>query len=722
MKTALTPYLLAGLLCAGLALPAYAQLVPDGGTLTITNATNLPGNLTVGVSGGNTTLNIIAPGAVNNVNGTIGSGLSASLNTVTVQNAGAIWNNTGTLTVGDLGVQNLLVISGGGIVSNTTGIIGNNAGFCRAAITGAGSFWHNSGPLRVGRNSGLNDLVISNGATVASSSATIGLNAGGTVNSAIVTGPGSLWTNSSILTVGFQGGGNKLIISNGATVASSGATIGVMGLNNRITVTGTDSTWENGGFLDVGESTGSTLNRLLIRDGGLVTNTTCTIGDQAGFSENLVEVTGFGSSWTSSGLTIGNAGSENRMVVSNGAVVVCQDGSLGSQGSSSNNLATIAGPGSLWTNRSLVIGDAGDGNRLVVRDGSVVLSGFSGRIGGFGAINNIAEVTGAGSRWTIDNFTIGLGSSSTGNQLIVSNGGLVESDFADFTGKNGRALVTGSGSLWTNSSTLTIGNFANGNELVVSNSAVVGAQEADVGGGSGVGNTVRLAGGTVVTENGLTVNADNTLGGHGVVEGPLTIDDGGRLSPGVSFGEAVLNELPYGKIIINDTPVLEGDVLIDIRKSGATFTNDHIQVNSTLTYGGRLVVTNLGFTTLAVGDSFQLFDAPSYSGAFDEAILPELPVGLAWSVPETNGVLAVTFTKKPEIADVTRQPGQFQLTFFLRGFPGDNWELLTTTNLNQGIATWDFSFSGTFDEDGEALGFDFIDSAKPQKYFGIIVP
>ena len=89
MKTKLNTLLVAGLLWAGASLHLDAQLVADGGTLDFTTATNLlPGNLAVGNTGGNTTLNIIAPGAVTNGNGQIGFGNSSDYNLVTLRNSG----------------------------------------------------------------------------------------------------------------------------------------------------------------------------------------------------------------------------------------------------------------------------------------------------------------------------------------------------------------------------------------------------------------------------------------------------------------------------------------------------------------------------------------------------------------------------------------------------------------------------------------------------------
>ena len=64
-------------------------------------------------------------------------------------------------------------------------------------------------------------------------------------------------------------------------------------------------------------------------------------------------------------------------------------------------------------------------------------------------------------------------------------------------------------------------------------------------------------------------------------------------------------------------------------------TNDQIVGVSTLVYGGTLAVTNLA-GTLAAGDSFPLFSATTYQGAFS-SISPAIPgSGLAWDLTEPD--------------------------------------------------------------------------------------
>src|SRR5207244_7061731 len=84
--------------------------------------------------------------------------------------------------------------------------------------------------------------------------------------------------------------------------------------------------------------------------------------------------------------------------------------------------------------------------------------------------NNVALVTGGGSMWS-NRFDLRVGSGGRGNQLIVSNGGWVASRSGfvgnNATGSNNLALVTGSGSVWSNALNLTVGLLGPSNRLVI---------------------------------------------------------------------------------------------------------------------------------------------------------------------------------------------------------------------------------------------------------------
>jgi T5SS/PEP-CTERM-associated repeat protein len=126
-------------------------------------------------------------------------------------------------------------------------------------------------------------------------------------NSVLITGTNSLWSNSGAVMIGNVGSDNSLTISNGGHVMVSGTSgtsnnwlsIGEnAGANsNTVTVTGSNSQLTVAGWLEVGWGS-NTGNKMLISDGGLVSDSNGYIGYTNGSSNNSVLVTGSNSIWT----------------------------------------------------------------------------------------------------------------------------------------------------------------------------------------------------------------------------------------------------------------------------------------------------------------------------------------------------------------------------------------------------------------------------------------
>ena len=85
-----------------------------------------------------------------------------------------------------------------------------------------------------------------------------------------------------------------------------------------------------------------------------------------------------------------------------------------------------------------------------------------------------------------------------------------------------------------------------------------------------------------------------------------------------------------------------GTIELKLNKAGATLSNDRLQGLSQITYGSTLKLDISG-EPLTTSDSFKLFDAMSYAGAFT-TIEPPVPVwGLAWdtSTLANDGTLRI---------------------------------------------------------------------------------
>src|SRR5205823_10839283 len=131
----------------------------------------------------------------------------------------------------------------------------------------------------------------------------------------------------------------------------------------------------------------------------------------------------------------------------------------------------------------------------------------------------------------------------------------------------------------------------------------------------------------------LTLASGQTLAGIGRINGSLTVAAGATLSPagtnttlGMTTGANA-----SGTIAATNAISLDGTTVIKLKGSG---TNDVVQsTRAGITYGGTLNLVNIN-GALAAGNSFQIFNATSYSGSFAN-ITPATPgAGLAWDVTQ----------------------------------------------------------------------------------------
>ena len=196
--------------------------------------------------------------------------------------------------------------------------------------------------------------------------------------------------------------------------------------------------------------------------------------------------------------------------------------------------------------------------------------------------------------------------------LVVANGGnsAIESPITG-TGK-GLDKTTGAGRL-----TLSAENTYSGD-------TTIGAGTLALTGSGSIHHSphIVIASGATLDVAGVTgasysLAAGQTLKGNGDVHGAMTVASGATLSPGQSIGTLTFD---------NDL-TLSGETIMEINKTGATLTSDKTVLTSgTLTYGGTLTVTVFGPSdALSGGETFDLFDAPAFSGSFSTYSLPTLP-------------------------------------------------------------------------------------------------
>jgi fibronectin-binding autotransporter adhesin len=382
--------------------------------------------------------------------------------------------------------------------------IGDSAGANNNAVlvSGASSLWTNSNHLYVGLFSSSNQLTITDGGRVFCQGANIGNNAGASGNAVLVSGAGSLWTNSTNpLYVGLSGSGNQLTITSSGQVFNTIGYIGHSSSNNTVLVSGDSSAWNNSADLYIGHSASS--NQLIVSNNGTVRATNVVVGFSAG-------VTG------------------NQLTVSGGNLIVTNASATG---------AFDVRRGTFTLNTGTVVV-----NRLYLTNNASSVMNFSAgllRVGGLIASNGVTLAVGDGVQSaTLDllggthRFVGGLSISTNGN--LIGNGSIIGSltNFGTIAPGHSAGLFSISGDLdLKGSSTL---NFE------------IGGNTTNDYDRAWVGGILRINGLLNVTfTNGYTGNQGDTfdLFSFGAVSGTFTQTNLPTLSPGLEWNTSKLYTL-----------------------------------------------------------------------------------------------------------------------------------------------------------------------------------
>ena len=170
------------------------------------------------------------------------------------------------------------------------------------------------------------------------------------------------------------------------------------------------------------------------------------------------------------------------------------------------------------------------------------------------------------------------------------------------------------------------------------------------GGGSLVLKGTATSGNTAVNIEGGTVicGTDNCIGANASV----TVQNGASLllngfnQKAASLNAAAGSTVNFGgaSTLAITNAMLAGTLHMTVNKGGTLSSSELVVTDKPLTYGGSLIVTNISPHPLAAGDTFTLFSAPSYMGAFTSiSSSPPLPVGLIWNTNNltVNGTIVV---------------------------------------------------------------------------------
>ncbi len=499
-------------------------------------------------------------------------------------------------------------------------------------------------------------------------------------NNALGSATGTLFiTNSATVDLnGFTVGAKPVVVSgtgvsaNGAIVNNGGPVYDDGHGLTAITL-GADATFgEGGNRWDIGNSTGGTLST-----GGHPFNLSVTGVANSSYSE-----------WDT--LTIDPALANINIL----------SGQLGLKG-----MTGIGNPASTLTifsgGQLTFWGGSGYAKNIDVKSGGSLVVRFDGPNFDFGmtleggstfvSINNAKYFTQPVSLTGLVNFQIGNGSCTFSNVISGAGGFYVnnyDSNPLIFTAANtygGPTLLSNSGS------GLVLSLVGNGS---ISSSTNIG-----------------LTSGTVLdvssrSDQTLTLTSVQTMEGSGTVTGNLTANSGSTLEPGFSGS---------GTLTVSNTATLNGVTAFEIGGGANNLLNA-----TNIQYGGTL---SLSFTagTLVGGNSFKLFNAAHYSGAF-ATIVPATPgAGLTWDTSQLTVSGTIRVAAPPEFSSISVSG----TTLTLSGSGGTingSYHVFSSTNAAAKLSTWTSVGTGSFDNTGHFNFTGTVNPAEKQRFYILVEP
>ncbi|WP_018388473.1 autotransporter domain-containing protein [Ancylobacter sp. FA202] len=471
---------------------------------------DMSGTLTVAFDA-NGSLVVEQGGILTSADASFGVAGSSATGSVEVTGIGSQWNNAGSLALGGLGSARLTIADGGVMTTGDTVVAGLLSPSGEVMVSGTGSAFRVEGSLAIGTNGTVSVL---DGAVMTSGQANIGDGVSAATGNVTVDGPDSRWDVDGVLIVGALGAGSLVVASGGAVTATT-ALIGNANSDGQVAIQGTGSHWTIAGDLTV--ATGGGQGTLAISDGGSVSNANAVVGDE--FSTGLVEVGGESSRWDSSGTVRVETG--GIVSVFNGATATSTELLVGVDLFDPARVE-ITGPGSSWTtSQAVAVGYEGYGS-LRVAEGASLRSG-DGVIGAsFGTIG-IVDLSGAGSSWSVDGVLY-VGDGGDG-ELGIDAGASVRANVAvvGYEAQSHGAIGIGAGASLTVADSFYIG-FGGSGEVVVEAGGTLVTGATALGAGPGSDGFVSIAG----TGSRWTVNGELSIGSEGG-RGRLQVENGGRV-------------------------------------------------------------------------------------------------------------------------------------------------------------------------------------------------
>jgi fibronectin-binding autotransporter adhesin len=484
-----------------------------------------------------------------------------------------------------------------------------------------------------------------------------------------------------------------------------------------------------GGILRAGNNTalGSAAVGTTVEAGATLDVNGQTLGGE------VITISGFGLSNT--GAVINTAGIVNTAFRS---LVLASNASIGGTGqwavNNSGGNATVSSGGLPWTLTKVgpnLIGlqnlssvDPALGN-IEVAQGTLDFNGLTASMGDPNYTNIVdsgatVQFTGNSVVWNKNfdftgngtNNTVNNSTSATSDLLgpVVLHGQVVFN--AGGTSLTIEGAISGSGGLTkTGSSPLILSN----NNTYAGNTLInVGAMR--LAGNASISNSANIIiqSGATLTVTGrvdatFTLVNGQILSGNGVVAGSLVSTAGTTIAPGTNG---------IGGLTVSNTITLGGNTIMELDQDNKT--NDVLNCNGGITYGGTLTLTNI-HSALTNGASFKLFKAGSYSGSF-ASISPTNPAtGFGWNTNNlTTGVISVVSTgpSGPTTNATISSVQVLGTNIVLHGINNNvpntsfHYAVLSSTNISLPLSNWTAIITNPFKADGT---FDYTNPIVPSQ-------
>ncbi len=549
--------------------------------------------------------------------------------------------NTARLVVGGSGIGSFF-ITNGAVRANLTSVGDYTGSRGTLVVSGMGVTYSNSSDLKLGPSGSDNSLTVSNGAALQVGGTFI-VGSSSSPNNSMLINDGALRVGS-YLTLGASSANNSMLIAgSNALVTANGAFVGSSGANNSLTISN-GGQLTSGADIKIGYQAGGSNNTVTVVDPGSVLNVGASSvyvgGDAAGSSvmSNVLFVSKGGqvlAGKMQAGTTTG--GSNSVVITSGGLVQVAANGLVAS--SAAGN--TISNDGGIFqfTVVNPPVTPNGFG-RITLNNGTISFRGIAtanvqGSMGGstvtnilFSGANTFRLNNASNTSASAQNYTFGYTAANPSNYagLEMINGGTAwKSAWLNISSNSGSLRIS-------NTSASILGVLTNSGTIRVVNATATFASNVVLDAGS-----YTFAGATNTFASGLTISSGALFGGSGrVVHNGVT--NAGTLAPGNSPGTMTFSS--------NLTLLGTSKLVLEIGTNGLDY--DHLIVEGTLTKGGTVLVTNLGYTFVG-GEVFNFIDATNFSGTFASWTLPTLADGMTWYTDafETEGLLSVIAIPEP---------------------------------------------------------------------------